>query len=167
MTTDATSTDATSTDATVTDAADRLLALLHAHGLLRTRQGFGGRRQLEGLMTGLIDLTYLHDGRWYVLDYKSNRLPAYDAPAMAEAMEHSEYPLQALVYTIALHRWLRFRLGAKYDYARDFGGVRYLFCRGIDAARGDASGVQAWRFEPELVHAVDALFAGQARGEAA
>ncbi|MES5813642.1 exodeoxyribonuclease V subunit beta [Pseudoxanthomonas sp. Soil82] len=146
---------------------DRLLALLHAHGLLRTRQGFGGRRQLEGLMTGLIDLTYLHDGRWYVLDYKSNRLPAYDAPAMAEAMEHSEYPLQALVYTVALHRWLRFRLGAKYDYARDFGGVRYLFCRGIDAARGDASGVQAWRFEPELVHAVDALFAGQARGEAA
>ena len=146
---------------------DRLLALLHAHGLLRARQGFGGRRQLEGLMTGLIDLTYVHDGRWYVLDYKSNRLPAYDAPAMAEAMEHSEYPLQALVYTIALHRWLRFRLGAKYDYARDFGGVRYLFCRGIDAARGDASGVQAWRFEPELVHAVDALFAGQARGEAA
>ena len=118
-------------------------------------------------MTGLIDLTYLHDGRWYVLDYKSNRLPAYDAPAMAEAMEHSEYPLQALVYTVALHRWLRFRLGAKYDYARDFGGVRYLFCRGIDASRGDASGVQAWRFEPELVHAVDALFAGQARGEAA
>src|SRR5690606_29801154 len=76
---------------------DRLLALLHSHGLLRTRQGFGGRRQLEGLMTGLIDLTYVHDGRWYVLDYKSNRLPAYDAASMAEAMEHSEYPLQALV----------------------------------------------------------------------
>ncbi|UNK58797.1 exodeoxyribonuclease V subunit beta [Pseudoxanthomonas daejeonensis] len=150
---------------------DRLLALLHAHGLLRTRQGFGGRRQLEGLMTGLIDLTYLHDGRWYVLDYKSNRLPAYNAPAMAEAMEHSEYPLQALVYTVALHRWLRFRLGAAYDYARDFGGVRYLFCRGLDASRacssGVSPGVQAWRFDPELVHAVDALFAGLAQGAAA
>ncbi|WP_024868349.1 exodeoxyribonuclease V subunit beta [Pseudoxanthomonas suwonensis] len=146
---------------------DRLLALLHSHGLLRTRQGFGGRRQLEGLMTGLIDLTYVHDGRWYVLDYKSNRLPAYDAASMAEAMEHSEYPLQALVYTVALHRWLRFRLGAKYDYARDFGGVRYLFCRGLDAARADSPGVQAWRFDPGLVHAVDALFAGQAQEAAA
>ncbi|WP_028920437.1 exodeoxyribonuclease V subunit beta [Pseudoxanthomonas suwonensis] len=146
---------------------DRLLALLHSHGLLRTRQGFGGRRQLEGLMTGLIDLTYVHDGRWYVLDYKSNRLPAYDAASMAEAMEHSEYPLQALVYTVALHRWLRFRLGAKYDYARDFGGVRYLFCRGLDAARADSPGVQAWCFDPGLVHAVDALFAGQAQEEAA
>ncbi|KAF1694156.1 exodeoxyribonuclease V subunit beta [Pseudoxanthomonas koreensis] len=146
---------------------DRLLALLHAHGLLRTRQGFGGRRQLEGLMTGLIDLTYVHDGRWYVLDYKSNRLPAYHAAAMDEAMEHSEYPLQALIYTIALHRWLRFHLGAGYDYARDFGGVRYLFCRGLDASQVDSPGVQAWRFAPELLHAVDALFAGQSQEAAA
>ncbi|KAF1686876.1 exodeoxyribonuclease V subunit beta [Pseudoxanthomonas broegbernensis] len=147
---------------------DRLLALLHAHGLLRGRQGFGARRTLEGLMTGLIDLTYLHDGRWYVLDYKSNRLPGYGPAHLAEAMEHSEYPLQALIYTLALHRWLRFRLGGRYDYARDFGGVRYLFCRGIDAGRADSPGVQAWTFAPELVHALDALFAGDApRGPAA
>src|SRR5690606_17521548 len=45
---------------------DALLALLHRHGLLTARQGFGARRRLEGLMTGLIDLTYVHDGRWYV-----------------------------------------------------------------------------------------------------
>ena len=62
-------------------------------------------------MTGLIDLTYQHDGRWYVLDYKSNRLPRYDAAALRDAMAHSEYDLQALIYTLALHRWLRFRLG--------------------------------------------------------
>ncbi|NEK65725.1 MAG: hypothetical protein G3W67_25550, partial [Xanthomonas perforans] len=86
------------------------------------------RQRLEGLMTGLIDLTYTVDGRWYVLDYKSNRLPSYDADALARAMAHSEYELQALIYTVALHRWLRFRLGDGYDYARDFGGVRYLFC---------------------------------------
>ena len=143
--------------------SDRLLALLHGHGLVRARQGFGGRRQLEGLMTGLIDLTDLHDGRWYVLDYKSNRLPGYGPAQLDEAMEHSEYPLQALIYTVALHRWLRFRLGAGYDYARDFGGVRYLFCRGIDPADPAAPGVQAWTFAPALVHAVDALFAGQAQ----
>ena len=139
---------------------DALLSLLHRHGLLAARQGFGARRRLEGLMTGLIDLTYLHDGRWYVADYKSNRLPGYGPAQLEAAMAHSEYDLQALIYTLAMHRWLRFRLGEGYDYARDFGGVRYLFCRGLDASRDDGRGVQAWRFDPVLVEALDALFAG-------
>ena len=82
-------------------------------------------------------------------------------------MAHSEYDLQALIYTLALHRWLRFRSGGDYDYARDFGGVRYLFCRGLDAARTDGQGVQAWRFEPQLVEELDALFAGDTREVAA
>ena len=146
---------------------DALLALLHRHGVATGRQGFGLRRRLEGLMTGLIDLTYLHDGRWYVLDWKSNRLPGYGAAELEQAMAHSEYTLQALIYTLALHRWLRFRLGAAYDYARDFGGARYLFCRGIDAVAGDGRGIASWRFEPELVHALDALFAGEAKEAAA
>ncbi|MCM2335702.1 MAG: exodeoxyribonuclease V subunit beta [Pseudomonas sp.] len=146
---------------------DALIALLHRHGLLRARQGFGMRRRLEGLMTGLIDLTYRHDGRWYVLDYKSNRLPGYGPAQLIDAMAHSEYDLQALIYTLALHRWLRFRLGEGYDYARDFGGVRYLFCRGLDAAREGGPGVRAWRFDPALVDALDALFAGRAAEAAA
>ena len=141
-----------------------LLALLHRHGLLRHRTAFGSRPRLEGLMTGLIDLTYVHEGRWYVLDYKSNQLPAYDAANMQRAMAHSEYDLQALIYALALHRWLRFRLGADYDYARDFGGIRYLFCRGLDLTREPSPGVHAQRFAPELVHALDALFAGALRG---
>jgi len=144
---------------------DALLALLHRHDVLNARQAFGLRQRLEGLMTGLIDLTYQHQGRWYVLDYKSNRLPAYDAAAMSRAMAHSEYELQALIYTLALHRWLRFRLGADYDYARDFGGVRYLFCRGLDATQVGSPGVHAWRFDPALVDGVDALFAGRALPE--
>jgi exodeoxyribonuclease V beta subunit len=117
-------------------------------------------------MTGLIDLTYQFDGRWHVLDYKSNRLPRYDAAALRDAMAHSEYDLQALIYTLALHRWLRFRLGDAYDYASDFGGIRYVFCRGLvlspDAPHADEPqpGVHAHRFAPELVHALDALFAG-------
>ncbi|WP_349781519.1 exodeoxyribonuclease V subunit beta [Xanthomonas arboricola] len=183
---------------------DALLALLHRFGVVGDRQAFGARQRLEGLMTGLIDLTYTVDGRWYVLDYKSNRLPSYDADALARAMAHSEYELQALIYTVALHRWLRFRLGDGYDYARDFGGVRYLFCRGLDATRNSAAdsssipgsgldsdsvhgansvsgsdpasdamsdtpapntpvpGIHAWRFDPALVQALDALFAGSA-----
>jgi exodeoxyribonuclease V beta subunit len=111
-------------------------------------------------MTGKIDLTYHYDGRWYLLDYKSNRLPAYDAGALAQAMAHSEYDLQALIYTVALHRWLRFRLGYDYDYARDFGGVRYLFCRGLEFSGNRVSGIHAWTPSPDLVDALDALFAG-------
>lgn len=150
---------------------DALLALLHRFGVVGERQAFGARQRLEGLMTGLIDLTYHFDGRWYVLDYKSNRLPAYDADALARAMTHSEYELQALIYTVALHRWLRFRLGdasdgGAYDYRRDFGGVRYLFCRGVDATLASSPGVHAWRFDPALVESVDALFAGRALPEA-
>ncbi|RZA18814.1 MAG: exodeoxyribonuclease V subunit beta [Lysobacteraceae bacterium] len=152
---------------------DALLRLLHAHGVVRERHGFGLRQRLEGLMTGLIDLTYRHAGRWYVLDYKSNRLPAYDGAQLAQAMAHSEYDLQALIYTLALHRWLRFRLGDGYDYARDFGGIRYVFCRGLDAGRDDSPGIHAQRFAPELVDALDALFglplppAGEGWGEGA
>jgi exodeoxyribonuclease V beta subunit len=146
---------------------DALLRLLHTHGVVRERAGFGLRTRLEGLMTGLVDLTYRHAGRWYVLDYKSNRLPAYDHPALEAAMAHSEYDLQGLIYTLALHRWLRFRLGDAYDYARDFGGIRYLFCRGLDAGRHDGHGIHAQRFAPELVNALDALFGHAAREAAA
>ncbi|MET0327296.1 MAG: exodeoxyribonuclease V subunit beta [Luteimonas sp.] len=148
-------------------AVDTLIALLHAHGVVQGRHGFGLRRTLEGLMTGLIDLTYTHAGRWYVLDYKSNRLTGYDAPTLQRAMADSEYDLQALIYTLALHRWLRFRLGDGYDYARDFGGIRYLFCRGLDATRNDSPGVFAQRYAPALIDALDALFAGETVGMAA
>ncbi|MEO6031518.1 MAG: exodeoxyribonuclease V subunit beta [Burkholderiaceae bacterium] len=142
---------------------EALLQLLHAYDVVPDRHAFGFRQRLEGLMTGLVDLTYQHDGRWYVLDYKSNRLVRYDADALGEAMQHSEYDLQALIYTLALHRWLRFRLGDNYDYARDFGGHRYVFSRGIELgvpAHGASPGVHARKFEPALIHALDALFAG-------
>jgi exodeoxyribonuclease V beta subunit len=159
---------------------DALLALLHAHGIVRARDRFGSRRRLEGLMTGLIDLTYQHAGKWYVLDYKSNRLPGYGPVQLEQAMAHSEYDLQALIYTLALHRWLRFRLGDGYDYARDFGGIRYVFCRGLDASfdasldakqdanRNDAPtsvpGIHAQCFSSALVHALDALFGPPTEG---
>lgn len=147
-------------------AVPALLTLLHVHGLVRDRHGFGTRRRLEGLMTGKIDLTYVRADRWYVLDYKSNRLPGYDAARLASAMQHSEYDLQALIYTVALHRWLRFLLGAQYDYTRDMGGIRYLFCRGLDAGRDDSPGLYAHRFDPALVDALDALFAGGEHAQA-
>ena len=135
-----------------------LLALLHEHGVLRQRHAFGVRQRLEGLMTGKIDLVYTHADRFYVLDYKSNRLPAYDHATLAAAMEDSEYTLQALLYTLALHRWLRFRLGEAYDYDTHVGGIRYLFCRGLDADSPALPGVHAWQPPRALIEGLDALF---------
>lgn len=137
---------------------DALLTLLHAHAVLRTRHGLGLRRHVQGLMTGKIDLTYTVDARWYLLDYKSNRLATYDPNALAQAMAHSQYDLQAVIYTLALHRWLRFRLRGKYDYTRDFGGVRYVFCRGAQADTD--RGVYAFKPAPALIAQLDALFGG-------
>ncbi len=145
---------------------DEFIALLHAHGLSLARHGFGLRRRIEGLMTGKIDLVYAHDGRFHVLDYKSTRLADYDVNALAEAMRDSEYDLQYLIYTLALHRWLRFRMGDAYDYDAHIGGVRYLFCRGLDAQGDSGAGIYATRPPRGLIDALDALFAGDARSAA-
>ena len=139
-------------------AVDRLVALLHQHDVLRDRDRFGTRERLEGLMTGRIDLVYLHEGRAYLLDYKSNRLADYSADSIARAMRDSEYDLQYMIYALALHRWLRFRR-ADYDYDTHFGGVRYLFCRGLDPARADSPGIFAARPSREFIEALDRLLA--------
>ncbi|MBW8367378.1 MAG: PD-(D/E)XK nuclease family protein, partial [Arenimonas sp.] len=135
---------------------DDLLARLHAHALVGERQAFGLRERLEGLMTGFIDLVYEYGGRYYLLDYKSNQLPDYGTDALADAIAHSEYDLQYMLYTVALHRWLRFRLPG-YDYDRHFGGVRYLFCRGLRAERADSPGVFASLPPRALVESLEAL----------
>jgi exodeoxyribonuclease V beta subunit len=132
------------------------LDLLHQYGLTMDRQDFGVWTQLVGLLNGKIDLTYRHAGRVYVMDYKSNDLPAYDPETLAQTMASSEYDLQALLYTLAVHRWMQLRLGQAYDYDRDFGGVRYVFCRGLDGA-DPTRGVFVPRFPRALVEAVDAL----------
>ena len=140
-------------------ALPALFALLHEHGLVRDRSGFGTRERLQGLMTGFIDLVYEHEGRVYLLDYKSNQLADYGAAGLQQAMRAHEYDLQYLIYTLAVHRWLRFRR-ADYDYERDFGGVRYLFCRGLAASGGEArEGIFAARPPRALIDELDALLA--------
>jgi exodeoxyribonuclease V beta subunit len=142
-----------------------LLALLHAHGIARDRRDFGAWPRLSGLMNGKIDLTCRIGGRAWVLDYKSNRLPAFDQASLAQAMAASEYELQALLYVVALHRWLRLRRGAAYDFERDIGGALYLFCRGLGLGSlelGSTQGIATLAFPRVLVEGVDALFAGGA-----
>jgi exodeoxyribonuclease V beta subunit len=144
---------------------DRFVDLLHRHDVLPDRDGFGTRERIEGLMTGRIDLVYQHGGRVYLVDYKSNRLADYSSDGLARAIRDSEYDLQYLIYALALHRWLRFRI-ADYDYETHFGGVRYIFCRGLDTTRSDSPGVFATRPSREFIEALDALLAPP-RAEAA
>jgi len=96
--------------------------------------------QLHGMLMGFADLVFEHEGRYWVLDYKSNHLgpddAAYTAQALDQAMAHSRYEVQAALYMLALHRLLRARLGAAYQPAQHLGGAVYLFLRGIDGPVG-------------------------------
>lgn len=91
---------------------------------------------LEGLMNGKIDLFFEHEGRYYVLDWKSNflgdSLEDYSQESIGKAMNENNYHLQYLLYTLAVKKYLNTRL-AGFDYERDFGGVIYMFVRGVRA----------------------------------
>jgi exodeoxyribonuclease V beta subunit len=93
------------------------------------------QRQLHGMLKGFADLVFEHEGRYWVLDYKSNSLGAGDAAysraAMAAGMAAHRYDIQGAIYMLALHRLLRSRLGEQYDPARQLGGALFLFLRGI------------------------------------
>jgi exodeoxyribonuclease V beta subunit len=97
-----------------------------------------------GFMKGFIDLVFQWQGRYYIVDYKSNylggELADYGQASLELAMRQSGYDLQYRIYTVALDRYLRRRL-AGYDYERHFGGVYYLFLRGLDPAKGPEFGV--------------------------
>ena len=117
--------------------------------------------QLNGMMKGFIDLVFEHDGRFYVLDYKSNWLGASDEAYRGETMQAAvlahRYELQYLFYLLALHRLLKVRL-PDYDYDRHVGGALYLFLRGSGAP---SRGVFAARPNRAVIEALDAAFAGQ------
>ena len=148
---------------------DRLAACLVEHGYPDPfGEGAGGGEAgdpppIEGFLRGFIDLTVEHGGRWYLLDYKSNWLgpaPADYAPAaLASATHASGYPLQYLIYLVALHRHLGARLPG-YDYERHAGGVFYLYLRGIDPAAGMSRGVYFDRPPRACIEALDACFRG-------
>jgi len=120
-------------------------------------------RQVQGMLKGFIDLVFRWQGKYYLLDYKSNWLgdtrEAYTPEAMAQAMVDHRYDLQYQLYTLALHRYLRHRL-PDYDYERHFGGVFYLFLRGMDGSSPE-NGVFHTRPQHDFVTQLDGLFRGQ------
>ena len=126
---------------------------------------------LRGYLSGSLDLVFrTADRRYAVVDYKTNWLGVEGEPlsawhyrpaALLDAMYAAHYPLQALLYTVALHRYLRWRV-AGYDPARHIAGVLYLFVRGMvgpetPVVGGSPCGVFGWRPPASLVEALSDL----------
>ena len=99
-------------------------------------------RQVSGMLHGFIDLVFEHDGRYWILDYKSTTLgnddSAYHQEALKAAVVEKRYEVQGIIYLLALHRLLKSRLGPAYDPQRQLGGALFFFLRGIGnpATRG-------------------------------
>jgi exodeoxyribonuclease V beta subunit len=140
-------------------------------------------QRLLGYLSGSVDLVARVDGRYVVVDYKTNWLgPFTDPPTpltsghytperLAAAMTHSSYPLQALLYAVVLHRFLRWRLPG-YDPATHLGGVAYLYLRGMcgpdtPLVDGQPCGVFAWRPPVRLVEDLSDLLDGPTTGSGA
>ena len=113
---------------------------------------------LHGMLMGFIDLVFAHDGRYWVLDYKSNALglddSAYHADALNGAMANHRYDVQAALYVLALHRLLKSRLGSAYEPACQLGGAVYFFLRGI---HGPAGGTSTLTLAPAFLDALEAM----------
>ncbi|EHB55228.1 exodeoxyribonuclease V, beta subunit [Mycolicibacterium rhodesiae JS60] len=145
----------------------------------RLSGGALGGQSLRGYLSGSVDVVLripdrTSGHRYLVVDYKTNWLGAgdrrlsaadYGRARMAEAMLHADYPLQALLYSVVLHRFLRWRQPG-YDPDRHLGGVLYLFVRGMcgpdtPTADGHPAGVFSWRPSAVLVAAVSDLLDGR------
>jgi exodeoxyribonuclease V beta subunit len=141
---------------------------------LVTRHTFAGLprpsllpRYVNGLLKGFMDLVFVYKQQYYVVDYKFNSLGNVDASYTPEALEKAmlskRYDLQYSLYLLALHRLLKVRLGAQYDYDTHIGGGLYLFLRG---AQGPSGGRLLTKPPRELIEGLDTLFsASTLKGE--
>jgi len=139
----------------------RLRRLCAAHGRADVVPASLDAGTLNGMLTGFADLIVEWDGRFHVLDYKTNwlgaRLRDYQGNSLDAAMAEHHYPLQALLYTVALHRYLRQRMDG-YTAERQLGESWYLFVRALGLAPGH--GVWRHRWPVALIEALDDAFAG-------
>jgi exodeoxyribonuclease V beta subunit len=138
----------------------RVDALCRAHLLDGEPRPSLPPRRLHGMLMGFADLVFEHRGRYWVLDYKSNRLArhdaGYDAAALTAAMASHRYDVQAALYLVALHRLLRVRLGTAYVPREHLGGALFFFVRGL---RGPERGCVHLSASPALLDGLDAALA--------
>jgi len=113
---------------------------------------------VRGFLRGFMDLVFRHDGKYYLVDWKSNHLgdhvEDYRQDALLHVMVRDGYVLQYHLYCVALHRYLVQRLEG-YDYDEHFGGVFYVFLRGVDPGKGMAYGVFRARPGREVIGALE------------
>jgi exodeoxyribonuclease V beta subunit len=116
-------------------------------------------RELHGMLKGFSDLVFEHEGRYWVLDYKSNALGVGDASyhkaALAHGMAEHRYDVQGAIYMLALHRLLRARLGDAYSPEHQLGGAIFFFLRGV--ANEATRGCYLLPADPALLDGLDAL----------
>ncbi len=117
-------------------------------------------REMEGFLNGYIDLVCCHDGRYFIVDYKTNQLGheanSYDKAALLAAMRAHNYGLQYWLYTLVVHRYLK-RWLEGYTYSEHFGGIFYLFVRGMQP-RVAGSGVFHACPDEQVVQDLDRCF---------
>ena len=111
----------------------------------------------KGFMKGYIDMVFHEKGRYYLVDWKSNllgtRVEDYSKDALNTVMSNDFYILQYHLYTLALYQYLWVRLPG-FDYEKDFGGVFYIFIRGVDPDHGPEFGIYKDYPSPDLIHAL-------------
>jgi exodeoxyribonuclease V beta subunit len=126
--------------------------------------------EVEGFLKGYIDLIFEHQGKYYIVDYKSNSLDDYAPNSLMSVMASSHYYLQYLLYSVALHRYMQKRL-ADYSWETHMGGAYYLFIRGMSESETASlqknrekwgrvlfNGVFNNKPSLELISALDGLF---------
>ncbi|WP_159653964.1 exodeoxyribonuclease V subunit beta [Vibrio atypicus] len=136
--------------------------VIQRHDPLSAKAGDLGFQTVQGMLKGFIDLVFEDSGKYYVLDWKSNYLgddvSHYHGDALKAAMADHRYDLQYQIYALALHRFLRSRL-PNYDYQHHFGGVYYLFLRGMDgeSEHGIFSAKPSLEFLDDMDRLIDGL----------
>jgi exodeoxyribonuclease V beta subunit len=107
---------------------------------------------VKGFLRGFMDLVFLHQGKYYLIDWKSNhlgdRVEDYGQDALLQSMIRDGYILQYHLYMVALHQYLKHRLQG-YSYDEHFGGVFYVFLRGVDPSMGPEYGIFSTRPDEE------------------
>lgn len=123
--------------------------------------------QLSGMMHGFIDLIFEQDGKYYVADYKSTHLGEspqdYTMDKLHKNNQHHLYDLQYLLYSLALHKYLKQQVG-NYTFEEHFGGVYYLYLRGMSPeyqVEGKSTGVFFDKVDSEFIELLDTLFSSQ------
>lgn len=128
-------------------------------------------KNLSGMMHGFIDLIFEHQGKYYLCDYKSSHLgdsfQDYQFDALLDNVEKNYYDLQYLIYSLALHRYLKQTL-VDYDVSEHFGGVYYLYLRGMTTApEHQGAGVYYRQITEQEINDLDALFYSENTGQQA